>query len=154
MKLIIKCDYKKQKLSITSDVQHIRTVLMILDAFNRPKRNRYLFLLLLGLLIVSVMDVKHVNNFYVCCEPVIVLVVMLLASCICRQGPPTLFLLHHYLPFKSKELLTMDKDKIVVVNFDKNSKKLEEEAIDIFVKMLYRLHIETEETHGNTGNVA
>ncbi len=48
----------------------------------------------------------------------------------------------------------MDKDKIVVVNFDKNSKKLEEEAIDIFVKMIHRLYIETEETHGNTGNVA
>ena len=88
MKLKIKCDYKKQKINITSDVQHIRTVLLILDAFNRPKRNRYLFLLLLGLLIVSVMEANQVNNFYVCCEPVIVLVVMLLASCICRQGPP------------------------------------------------------------------
>ncbi len=154
MKLKIKCDYKKQKINITSDVQHIRTVLLILDAFNRPKRNRYLFLLLLGLLIVSVMEVNQVNNFYVCCEPVIVLVVMLLASCICRQGPPSISLKRHYFPFKFKELLKMDKDKIIVVNFDKNSKKLEEEAIDIFVKMLYRLHIEMEEAHGNTGNVA
>ena len=154
MNLKIHCDYKKQKIRISSDAQYIRTVLMILDVFNRPKRNRYLFLSLLGLLILSVIAAGKVTNFYVCYEPVIVLVVTLLACCICRQGPPTLFLKHHYFPFKSKELLNMDKDNIVVVDFDKNSKKLEKEAIDIYVKMIYRLYLELEDTHGHSGNVA
>ena len=48
----------------------------------------------------------------------------------------------------------MDKDNIVVVDFDKNSKKLEIEAIDIYVKMIYRLYLELEETNGHSGNVA
>ncbi len=89
MKLKINCDYKKQQINITSDVQYIRTVLIILDVFSRPKKNRYLFLLVLGLLIFSAMALCQVNNFYICREPVVVLVNTLLASCICRQGPPS-----------------------------------------------------------------
>ena len=88
MNLKIHCDYRKQKISIASDAQYIHVVLMILDIFNRPKRNRYLFLSLLGLLILSFIAVGKEYNFYICFEPVIVLVIILLACCLCRQGPP------------------------------------------------------------------
>lgn len=92
MKLKIRCNYKKQKLHIEFDSNHFRLFTLIFDAFNRPKKSRYSFLMGLGLLLALLLATETKPSCYdkTQCLTAIMPVVVLLASCICRQGPPLL----------------------------------------------------------------
>ena len=95
MKLKIRCDYKKQKLHIETDSQHLELMFLILAAFDHHRKNRYAFLFGLGLLlmvlfIMALLPVDYRQAQYM---PALIPVVGLLASSICKHGPPftTLF---------------------------------------------------------------
>ena len=90
MKLKIRCDYKKQKLHIETDSQHLTLMFLILAAFDHSRKNRYSFLLGLGLLltVLLLMALLDVSCRSVQCMPALSPVLLLLACSICKQGPP------------------------------------------------------------------
>ena len=92
MKLKIKCDYKKQKLQIVTDANCIQFAMLILNVYNRPKKNRYYFLLGLGLLLVllAFMELMHVCYDEARNLAAIIPAVAILACSICKHGPPML----------------------------------------------------------------
>ena len=93
MKLKIRCDYKRQKLHIESDANHIRLVMLIIDTYHRRK-NRYSFLLALTFLVLSLLSALMVPVFYLLYQPEVVFVVVMLASIISKQGPPVIYNLY------------------------------------------------------------
>lgn len=93
MKLKIRCDYKAHKLKVTSDAYHIRLVMLIIDAFNRPKPSRFLFLMGLTFLLTLLFSPLEPPAFYTQYAPVVLPVTVILSSTICKQGPPRYHLL-------------------------------------------------------------
>ena len=45
-------------------------------------------------------------------------------------------------------------NNVVVVDFEKKNKQIEEDAVNVILQMLCRLYLDVEKDHGNTGNVA
>ena len=90
MKLKIRCDYKKQKLHIVIDSSHFSLLTLILNVFNRPKKNRYSFLLGLGLLLLLLSSIAMPPVCYnkEWALPAIMPAVVILGYSICKQGPP------------------------------------------------------------------
>lgn len=90
MKLKIRCDYKAHKLKVTSDAYHIRLVMLIIDAFNRPKPSRFLFLMGLTFLLTLLCSSAKPPAFYTQYAPVVLPATVILGCSICTHGPPTL----------------------------------------------------------------
>ncbi len=88
MNLRIRCDYKKHKIKVTSDAQHICTILMIMKVFTGPKKNRYLFLVAIGFMLAAMPSTVQSSVDYLHYLPTIATFVVMLAICICKHGPP------------------------------------------------------------------
>ena len=89
MKLKIRCDYKAHKLQVTSDMYHIRLVMLIMEVFTGPKPSRFLFLMGLSCLLVLLLGSAQLPAFYTQYAPVVLPATAILSCTICKQGPPT-----------------------------------------------------------------
>lgn len=88
MKLKIRCDYKAHKLQVTSDMYHIRLVMLIMEVFTGPKPSRFLFLMGLSCLLVLLLASAKLPAFYAQYAPVVLPATAILGCKICRHGPP------------------------------------------------------------------
>lgn len=88
MKLKIHCDYKAHKLKVTSDMYHIRLVMLIMEIFTGPKQSRFFFLMGLNCLLVLLLASAQLPAFYAQYAPVVLPATAILSCKICRHGPP------------------------------------------------------------------
>lgn len=88
MNLKIRYNRRTHNLKISGHVFYLRLIMLIIDVFTISKKSRYFFLAGLNCLLVLLLASVQLPDFYEQYAPVVMPATAILASTICKLGPP------------------------------------------------------------------
>ena len=97
MNLKIRYNRRTHNLKISGHVFYLRLIMLIIDVFTISKKSRYFFLAGLNCLLKLLSTSLQIQVFKPPYLPEIIPVTVILASTICKQGPPALTEHYQYL---------------------------------------------------------